>query len=171
MPASTGFMSSLPSMDASLSFITSPLCTGVVSFDIHIVPWSIFVGMPASLNSVSMGPGAIPVFISGTTTSMLEVSPPRAAIIILFFPSSMLRRNGDMSVNISMHWPTSSFAIPAMPGMSSPWSAFFATLSFMFTNSTSSLRVLRSGSICAPRTLSSFTSASTLYLFGRLWIC
>ena len=51
MPASTGFMSSFVSRAAIFSGTASPFLTGMVSSVIQIVPWSIFVGIFASLNA------------------------------------------------------------------------------------------------------------------------
>ena len=111
-------MSSFPKRGANFSLIISPFLTGVVSFEIQIVPWSIFVGIFASLNSVSIGPGAIPVFLAGTTISILAISPPLAASMILFFARSTFSLNGDMLVNINIHCSDNcsiNFSIPGTP--------------------------------------------------------
>ena len=105
------------------------------------------------MNSVSIGPGAIPVFFSATTISILAISPERAPIMTLFLPSNTLSLNGDMFVNMNMTCPFSSVENSFIPGMSDASSAFFATLSLTQTNSTSPFKVFLNGKICVERTL------------------
>ena len=96
-------MSNFANSAANLVDIGSPFFTGVVSLRIQIVPWSILVGILFSLNSVSIGPGAIPVFFGGTITSILAISPPLALSSTLFLPSKTFSLNGDIFVNIKRH--------------------------------------------------------------------
>ena len=165
--ASIGLISSFPNNAANLADIGSPFFTGVVSLRIQIVPWSILVGILFSLNSVSIGPGAIPVFFGGTTTSMLAISPPLAVSSTLFLPSRTFSLNGDIFVNIKTHWPVSFSFIFSMPGISNFSRDFFATLSLMLTISTSPRSFFLKGNNWDARTFSNRTSAVTLYFFGR----
>ncbi len=119
------------------------------------------------MNSVSIGPGAIPVFFSGTVMSMLAISPLRAFIMTLFLPNSTFSLNGDIFVNMNITCPFSSAENSFIPGTSNVSSAFFATLSLTHTNSTSPFKVFLKGKICVERTLAILIIEMVLYFFGN----
>jgi len=98
-------------------------------------------------------------------------SPPLAFIMILFLARRTFSLNGDMLVNMNIHCSLSSPIKSLIPGMSDFSRAFFATLSLMLTNSTSSLRIFLKGSICVERTLYILIKARTLYFFGSSCNC
>ena len=88
-------MPSFKSRLASLGDIWVPAFAATESFTIQMLPDSILVGMPASLNSLRTGPAGCPVFPAGTTMSTGAMSPALAARLTRFFSRRRKSLNGS----------------------------------------------------------------------------
>src|ERR687888_1598529 len=99
MPASIGLMLSLLINEASFRDMTAPDCATIVSLVTQMLPCSILVGILASLNSESTGPGVMPVFPAGIMISFVATSLAFAGRDTLFLFKIKFRLNGLISVN------------------------------------------------------------------------
>ena len=87
-PARIGLIPSFERRLASFGDMGLPAFAATESFTIQMLPDSILVGMPASLNSESTGPAGCPVLPAGTTISMGATSPALAARLTRFLSRS-----------------------------------------------------------------------------------
>ncbi len=118
-PALIGLIPSFERRLASFGEITLPFFTATESLLTQTLPASIFVGIPASLNSLSTGPAGRPVFPAGTIMSSGATSPALAGRLTLFFSSVRKSLKGSRFEKISAFCPvrclrsSSAFFIPA----------------------------------------------------------
>ena len=100
--------------------MTVPGFATTESLTTWMLPASILVVMPASLNSLRTGPACWPVFPAGTTMSVGAMSPALAARLTLFFSRRRKSLNGSSFEKISAFCPSrcfrssSAFLIPAL---------------------------------------------------------